>query len=301
LKHNPNQGLQLSWTETKNFGLIAEQCEKWNSGKIYEIFWEYANLNAHILAEKNARSWLCYENGRLSGFALGRRVKGFYVVEELWAKFDGLFGDIITISEGDLVRAEAFRSQVLEEIEERPLLLRGAIDNHFAHGIARALKLPWFNGLILAKRTLGTRTTSIALPEDYNLREYASGDESFFSSLYRTVYSEKVSSSEFKEWATKSQSRTTVAIHGKERVGFIIAEKRQYDLLGDFAIAVSPTHQRKGIGCALLDAGLNSFRELGVRTVIADYRTFNGATHKLYGSRHFKPERIYNYFWIDVV
>lgn len=298
MKPNLTHGRVPYWAETSNLALVADLCEKWNSGKLYEIFWEYAQLNAQVLAEKKARSWLCYEKSRLSGFALGRNVKGFFVIEELWEEFEGLFGDKIKISEIDRLRIETFRSQVLEKIDERPILMRGAIDNHFAHGVARALNLSWFNGLILGARVLDERIDSIVLPRGYILRDFCAGDEEFLSSLYREVYEEQVPAEEFEEWATKKNCKTIVASLRSRPVGFIIAEKRLYNSLGDFAIAVSPSHQRKGIGGALLDSGMNALYEMGVRMAIVDYRTFNGATHALYGGRGFKLQRVYNYFWV---
>lgn len=114
----------------------------------------------------------------------------------------------------------------------------------------------------------------------------------------KEVYSEQVSPGEFKDWATKKQCKTLVASLGNQPVGFIIAEKRPYNSLGDFAIAVSPSQQRRGLGGALLDAGLNALYQIGVKRVIADYRMFNGATHALYGGRGFKPSRVYNYFLV---
>jgi ribosomal protein S18 acetylase RimI-like enzyme len=287
-----------SWTKSPDLALAARLCEKWNSSKLYEIFWEYARLNANVLTERRGEFWLCHEGSKLTGFALARSVRGCFVVEELWGQFDGVFGDVIKMSKRDLVRARAFGSQVLKGIAERPLLIRGAMDNCFAHGIARALKLPWFNGLVLADRTIGAGVGPVTIPDGYAIRAYAPGDEAFFSCLYRQVYSETVSSEKFEDWATKSKCRTYVALRGSERVGFVIAEKRPYDLLGDFTIAVSPLHQRRGVGGALLDAGLDSLYRMGARRAIADYRTLNGATHALYGSRNFKPRRTYNYFWV---
>ena len=299
MKRNLARVSNPSWTESSNFALAAKLCERWNSGKLYEIFWEYADLNESVLSNRKARFWLCYEQGELSGFALGRIVREIFVIEELWGKSDGLFGDTIRITEEDLTRARVFRSQVLNGIQERPLLVRGAIDNYFAHGIARALRLPWFNGLVLAERSVRKGINRVTLPDGYFLRHYVSGDEVFFSSLYRRVYSEVVTPTEFRDWVTGSIGKTIVASYGKERVGFIITEKRSYSSMGDFAIAVSPEHQRRGVGGALLDAGIDIMYQLGVKRIIVDYRTLNGATHALYGSRGFRPRRTYNYFWVD--
>lgn len=291
-------GSSVSWIETSDFALAARLCENWNSGRLYEIFWEYADLQAKTLKDRNARSWLCYEHQRLSGIALGRHVRGFFVLEEVWAPFEGLFGDVVDVSEADILRVEAFRSQVVSSVWEHPLLMRGATNNIFVHGVARVLKLPWFNGLVLGERALPVKD-GIKIPFGCVLRDFKAGDEDFFSSLYKEVYSEEVSSREFRNWATQRHCRTIVALSRGEHIGFIIAEKRPYGSLGDFAIAVSPRHHRKGVGGALLHAGLDALYRMGARRAVADYRTFNGATHALYESAGFRPKRVYDYFLVQ--
>lgn len=290
--------MTIYWLETSDsdFTLISELCQRWNSGRLFEIFWEYAELTSKILNERKGRAWLCYEDNKLSGFALGRTVNNFFVIEELWAEFDGFFGESGTLSTKDSIRVEAFKNEVLDSLSQNdPVIIRAAFDDHFAHGIARSLKLPWFNGLVLAERTL-TGKVDLMIPHGYSLRDYKIGDESFFSSLYLEVYSEQVSLDTFRKWATKDSCKTIVACCGESPVGFIISERRPYHNIGDFAIAVSPKHHRKGVGGMLLDAGLNALFDMGARRVIADYRTSNGATHALYGSRQFRPVRVYNYF-----
>ncbi len=283
--------------ETSDLSLIAEQCERWNKGKLYEIFGEYAEISPQILKEKDVKCWLCYEDDQLSGFTLARRLEGFFVLEEMWATFDGLFGDKIEISVKDMYRVGAFKRQVLERIE-RPSLIRGAIENHFAHGIARGLNIPWFNGLVLGERILTARIDPLNIPEGYALRDFKTGDESFFSSLHQQVYSKEVSREAFRDWATNDNCKTIVATNRESPAGFIIVEKRKYKSIGDFYIAVLPSHHRRGVGGALLDMALNIMYDMGVRRIIADYRTFNAATHALYAGRGFKPVRIYNYFRI---
>ena len=296
MKQHLTHPLNVRWARSADLALVARLCEKWNAERLYEVFWEYARLNARVLRQRGASSWLCFEDQRLSGFALGRGVEGAFVLEEAWAPFEGTFGGSTAISGRDQARADAFRLQVLAGIKERPLLMRGAIDNHFVHGIARTLKLPWFNGLVLAERALST-AKAVTVPPGFALRPFKFGDEEFFSSLYSEVYQEQVSHKAFKDWAKKQSCRTIVATRVTGSfVGFIIAEKRHYGSVGDFAIAVTPRFQRMGVGGALLDAGLNALRELGATRAIADYRTSNGATHALYGGRGFKPVRVYNFF-----
>jgi hypothetical protein len=141
------------WTESSDLGLAVELCEKFNHGKLYEIFGEYAELSPKTLAEKGAKCWLCHEGNELSGFVLLRHLAGFNVLEEMWAPFDGLFGDTLQMTAMDRRRIQAFDSQVMRLAGE-PLLMRGSIENHFAHGVARGLGFAWFNGLVLGERRL---------------------------------------------------------------------------------------------------------------------------------------------------
>jgi len=289
------------WIESSDLGSAIELCEKFNRGKLYEIFGEYAELSSKALEERGARCWLCYEGDKLSGFALLRHVElgmaGFNVLEEMWAPFDGLFGDTLQMTAMDRRRIQAFKSKVMRRAGE-PLLMRGSIENHFAHGVARGLSLAWFNGLVLGERKLQEKQGKLKVPSGYDIRGFIPGDELFFSKLHLEVYSEEFSSKVFRSWATADHCRCTVATHSGNPVGFIIAEKRPYKSIGDFYLAVSPSHHRRGVGGALLDAAIYASYEMGIRRMIADYRTMNGATHALYEGRDFKPVRVYNYFRI---
>jgi len=283
------------WIESSDLGLAIELCEKFNRGKLYEIFGEYAGLSSRVLVEKGAKCWLCHEDNKLSGFALLRHLAGFNVLEEMWAPFDGLFGDTLQMTAMDRRRIQAFKSQVMRCAGE-PLLMRGPIENHFAHGVARGLGLAWFNGLVLGERRLRERQGRLSNPPGCDIRGVIPGDELFFSKLHLEVYSEEFSSEVFRSWATAEHCRCIVATHSGNPVGFIIAEKRPYKSIGDLYLAVSPSHHGIGVGGALLDAAVNASYEMGVRRMIADYRTMNGATHALYEGRGFKPVRVYNYF-----
>ncbi len=287
-------GLVASWVRSNNFALIANLCRNWNRGSLYEILGEYAELKPSKLEEMKARCWTYHENGILAGFALAKKTENFTVIEEIWGPFDGLFGDQMNLLDLDEERAKTFSDSIVPTLEQ-PLLLRAATDNAFAHGLARALCLPWFNGVIIASRNL-TEKMKLKPFEDFSLRDFVEGDEEFFSSLHRESFAETIPAKDFRRWATAPNVTTFVAIKGSQRLGFIMAEERPYHFIGDFNMAVKPEFQSKGIGSALLSAGLNSLYERGVRRAIADYRTLNPVTHRIYSGHGFQPMRTYNYF-----
>ncbi len=286
--------LSASWTRTDNLLLITDLCHKWNRGNLYEILGEYSELKPANLYEKKVGCWLYKENENMAGFALVKKMENFSVIEEIWGPFQGLFGDQMDLLDTDKERARLFNNSIVAALE-RPLLLRGATDNHFAHGLARALSLPWFNGVVIAARNL-TEKVPFKPPENFSLRNFVEGDEEFFECLHHESFDETISAKDFRRWATAPNVTTFVAVKGSQHLGFIIAERRPYRSIGDFNMAVKREYQSKGIGSALLNAGMNSLYENGVRRVIADYRTLNAATHSIYSKHGFQPVRIYNYF-----
>jgi GNAT superfamily N-acetyltransferase len=286
--------LVASWLESDNLALVTNLCRTWNRGKLYEILGEYAGLRSSHLEEKKVRCWLYFENEILSGFSLCKQMGDFTVIEEIWGPFNGLFGDQVRLLDVDRERARIFQNSVLSSLNQ-PILLRGATDNHFAHGLARALCLPWFNGVVIASKEM-VRKIKLKPFQDFSLRGFRKGDEIFFSTLHSSSFAETISAKDFRLWATASNVNTFVAVKGARRLGFIITEKRRSNLLGDFNMVVKPEYQSKGIGSALLSVGLNSLYERGVKTVIADYRTLNPLTHRIYSKYGFQPKRTYNFF-----
>lgn len=286
--------LIASWVGSDNFALVTNLCRIWNRGNLYEILGEYAELKPSHLEEKKVRCWLYLENEILAGFALCKQMGDFTVIEEIWGPFNGLFGDQVSLPDVDRERARIFQNSVLPTLKQ-PVLLRAATDNPFAHGLARALCLPWFNGVVIASKDL-VKKIKLKPPGDFSLRDFREGDEKFFSILHTSSFAETISAKDFKRWATAPNVNTFVAVKGSRRLGFIIAERRQYNLLGDFNMAVKLEYQSKGIGSVLLSVGLNSLYERGVRAAIADYRTLNPVTHRIYSKYGFQPIRTYNYF-----
>jgi GNAT superfamily N-acetyltransferase len=101
------------------------------------------------------------------------------------------------------------------------------------------------------------------------------GDEIYMSKIHEEVFEETCNPKIYKAWATAANCRTIIATYREKPVGFIIAEKRRCNYLGDFQIAVEPFHHNKGVGSALLQAAFNIFIDMKVRKVIADYLMLN--------------------------
>jgi ribosomal protein S18 acetylase RimI-like enzyme len=291
----------MEWSPSENLRAIAELCEVFNKKRVYEIFWEYCGLTEQILKERKACAWLLYENGRLSGFALGRKRRATvqigeaFVFEEVWGPCDGNATELGVLSRKDQQRVFEFKKSVCSLNSKLPRVLRAATDNQFAHVVARQLKVRWVNGLVIAEKKLESKF-KLSIPAEYKLRMFEDGDESCMSEIHREVFDEKIPLEEYRAWATGANCRTVIATHQGNLVGFIIAEKRRCGSLGDFNIAIKTAHQDRGLGSALLRASFNIFLEMKVKKVIADYLMLNTHAHILYYKHGFRPKRTYNYF-----
>ncbi len=84
-------------------------------------------------------------------------------------------------------------------------------------------------------------------------------------------------------------------------IGFIIAEKRPYNRIGDFKVAVDPSYHGRGIGSALLETALNDLHRMDVRTVIADFLLLNSPAQALYRRHGFQIARAYNYYKLKLL
>lgn len=237
----------------------------------------------------------------LSGFALGRhrhgalRVDEAYVFEEVWGPCEGVCTELGAPIRKDLARTEQFKILADSVGRSQTVVLRAASDNQFAHMIARTLKAKWVNSLVIAERKL-TRKAGVSIPAEYRLRMFENRDEFHISRIHKQAFKETISIEDYRAWATAANCRTIIATYDRKPVGFIIAEKRSYASLGDFTIAVKPTHQNKGVGYALLQTALNIFIDIGVSRVVADYLMLNASAHNLYRKLGFKPKRTYDFF-----
>jgi len=291
----------MKWISSENMRVIAKLCRRFNRGKVYEVFWEYCGLTAEVLSKREAYGWLYYEDDKLSGFALGRQRRGImrvneaFVFEEAWGPCDGTSSELGVLSRMDKERALGFK-RLMDSLDFKfPIVLRAATDNQFTHMIARNLKARWVNGLIIAERKMN-RKFEFSTPAGYKFRMFDDGDEFCMSEIHKEAFGEAVSPDDYKAWAAAMNCRAVIATYHEEPIGFVIAEKRRCDSLGDFNIAIKPVHQGKGIGSALLKAVLNILIDMGVKRVIADYLMLNTSAHNLYQKHNFKPRRIYNYF-----
>lgn len=136
------------WVPTKDLSVAAGLCVERNSGRRYEICWEYANLDGQVLRQRRAKAWLYYEGNKLKGVVLGRRrerssLHGAFVFEEAWAPVGSLSGELDHVSLKNKERVMQFKQLLESGGLPKRLVLRAALDNQFAHMIARELKGTW--------------------------------------------------------------------------------------------------------------------------------------------------------------
>ncbi len=281
------------WLSTGNLRTLVDQCEYWNSGRLYEILWEYRCLSPLILRDRKARGWLYYEKGRLAGFALGRRRRGWWHLEELWGPCEGLSEIDRPFHPEDIARANLTR--ILLGRLGGDVIIRAAVDNAFANTIAEFVGANWCGGFLLSKRRLG-RKCDVSIPPGVSLRRFKIGDGGHLSRIHQGAFGYRHPPGEYVKWAMKKNCKTTLAMMNGRPVGFLIAEERRYAGYGDFMIAVEPNSQSRGVGSSLLENGLKDLRDMGVKTVIADFLLLNAPAQALYRKHSFQIVRAYNYY-----
>ncbi len=281
------------WVPCGNLSLLVQLCELWNKERLYEILWEYACLSPSILIERGAKGWLYYEAGKLAGFALGRERLGWWHMEELWGPSTGSNGIDQPAQADDISRARRF-GKIVQSLPG-PILVRAAVDNPFANILAREAGAEWCGGFLLSKRNIRTERT-VHAPNNCSLRRFEKGDEYHLSRIHRRNFDYPLTPEEYREWAQGPKRQTNVATVRGRPVGFIIAEKRPYNRIGDFKVAVDPSYHGRGIGSALLETALNDLHRMDVRTVIADFLLLNGPAQALYRAHGFRIARAYNYY-----
>ncbi len=284
---------ETGWVSTRDVSSLAKLCEDWNRGRLYEILWEYDSLSAAVLTERRAKGWFYYEDGQRAGFALGRRLRQSWIIEELWGPCEGSSDIDQPIHPDDVARTRPLR-RLLDGISKQ-VLIRAAVDNPFANLQAKLSGAEWCGGFLLAKKRLGRRT-DVSTPANCHLRRFRPGDEKHLSRIHTRALYYRHPAEEYRKWATASNCITTLAMLSGKPVGFFIAEKRPYRKYGDFNIAVDPSVQGRGIGSALLQNGLNDLADMGVTTAIADFLLLNAHAQALYRKHGFETARAYNYF-----
>ncbi len=211
------------WFLTGDLRTLADQCEYWNKGRLYEILWEYACLGSRILRERKALGWLYYEDGRLAGFALVRRRRGCWYLEELWGPCDGVSEIDRPFHRDDIARAN-FARRLLAHLSG-PVIIRAAVDNAFANMVAELVGANWCGGFLLSKRRLGGKCDVSTTP-GVSLRRFKIGDGDHLSRIHQRAFGYPHPPREYAKWAMKKNCKTTLAIMNGWPVGFLIAEKR---------------------------------------------------------------------------
>ncbi len=115
----------------------------------------------------------------------------------------------------------------------------------------------------------------------YRIRQASPADADALSVLERRCFSDPWSAEGFREVLSTSICFGLVAAAGKELEGYFLARL----LVGEAEVlnlAVNPDHRRRGIGRALLKAGLSELRLRGGREVFLEVRESNAAARAMY-------------------
>ena len=231
------------WFPSRDLHTAVRLCRLFNKGRFYEIFGEYCGLTCDVLFEKHACCWLYHENGVIRGFALGRRkqgalrMHGAFIFEELWGPCDGVTTELGCSNEHDIERVNRFK-ELIESLEENFIILRAAVDNPFAHLVARSLNAHWINGLVLAEKRLKGKIKLSAL-NGFRLRMFKNGDGNHMARIHKEVFGQYSHPKSYKDWArdTKRSAHNTIKEDKQlieagfeyvtERDGFKIYTKRK--------------------------------------------------------------------------
>lgn len=214
-------------------------------------------------------------------------------MEELWGPCEGLSEIDRPFHPDDIARANL--SWKLLAHLSGPVIIRAAVDNAFANMVAELVGANWCGGFLLSKKRLGRRC-DVSIPPGVSLRRFRTGDGAHLSRIHQGAFGYPHPPSEYAKWAMKKNCKTTLATMNGQAVGFLIAEKRRHAGYGDFMSAVEPNSQSRGVGSSLLENGLNDLRDMGVKTVIADFLLLNAPAQALSRKHGFQIVRAYNYF-----
>ncbi len=194
------------WFSTRNLRTLADQCEYWNKGRLYEILWEYSCLSPRILRNRKARGWLYHEDGRLAGFALGRRRRGWWYLEELWGLCEGVSEIDRPFHPDDMARANLARRLLVRL--GGPVIVRAAVDNAFANMIAELVGANWCGGFLLSKKRL-ERKCNLSTPPGVSFRRFRVGDGDHLSRIHQRAFGYPHPPREYAKWAVKKNCKTT--------------------------------------------------------------------------------------------
>lgn len=122
----------------------------------------------------------------------------------------------------------------------------------------------------------------------FRIRSAVPADASALVAIERRAFSDPWSETSFREALGAAWSFGLVAETGRGIVGYLIG--RDVAATGEVLnLAVAPEYRRRGIGGALLEAGLKAFRRRQVDEVFLEVRESNHSAQALYIARGFRP------------
>jgi [ribosomal protein S18]-alanine N-acetyltransferase len=122
----------------------------------------------------------------------------------------------------------------------------------------------------------------------YRIRSAASADAASLVAIERQSFSDPWSESSFREALTSPWTFGLVSEGPRGVAGYLIGR----DVAGTgevLNLAVAPEHRRRGIGGALLEAGLAALRRRRVDEVFLEVRESNRSAQALYRAYGFRP------------
>ena len=122
----------------------------------------------------------------------------------------------------------------------------------------------------------------------YRIRSAVAADAAGLYAIERRAFSDPWSEASFREALVSPWSFGRVAESGRGVSGYLIGR----ELAGSgevLNLAVAPEHRRRGIGGALLRAGLAAFRRRKVDEVFLEVRESNVSAQALYAGHGFRP------------
>lgn len=284
------------WNSSRNRRLLLELHRRRNPA-LYELAGQYARLQPRDLSRDRLRGWVYSMGGQPIGYAVAGPPRKHVTFHELWLESRGSPNrERVGSDHDDLARMKETRRFLRREFQgiAKTVLVRVASDNSFGLSLVRRYRWPLEAVLVLATRNT-TSAVPARPPSDYCIRRYRPGDTVAFAYLHRAAFDEEITPSAYAVWATQPGCEAFVATLGKEVVGFVIAERRRGGQLGDFNLVVARSHQRRGLGKALMSRGIESLRSGGVPTAIADHWAMNTPAAQLYQQLGFVPARTYLY------
>ncbi len=283
------------WRPTRDSNLILRLHRSRHRG-LYELAGQYSHVRPGDLPPDRYSFWLHLTGGRVSGFAIATWTREATVCLELWCDCRGFAGETeVRWTRSDLQRLrDAYQLlRASGRRRHREVLLRTTVDNPFALLLARRYSLRPENSLLLATRRPGPLRVEPPA-EGYRIRPYRPGDEGAYRSIHNASFREELSAEVFRRWVNSPRCKSFSATFRDHVVGFIIAEVRRGRKIGDFNLAVDELHRGRGLGTALLSAGLVSLHTRGVQRVVADHWAANSPAVSFYQKHGFIVEKTYH-------